>query len=293
MSQQIIYYHISTNQPSNNNQKINTLTSTPIFAPYSTRNDLNPTVTNEQINNNFNLALNNNTRSLLPDIYNSPPTTIPPWTPTNKLLALYHQFESKILYNYPHIPCCYCSILMFRFAVHWITFDPNTQYTLPLAFPDIPIYLNENNSKVAICSSFSPELEAVPMFHRKYLSPIRMFCLLGRTSGSNPYTTYRFLKGDISLSRNPHALYLYSGTMNAYLELSNQIDWFHNTLINASSWLKKNNLLFTSYINTYNIIKPTSLDPVPISLPTATQTISVACSSSTLPQLIIPNYPFP
>lgn len=130
-------------------------------------------------------------------------------------------------------------MLMFRSAVQWTNLEPDAQYTLPLAFPNVPLYYNETHTKIAICSSckkqktrrfppiivpIPPEIQAVPMFNRKYLSPVQLFCSLGRTPRSNPYTTYRFLKGDISISRNPHALHLYSGSIGAYLETTNQTE---------------------------------------------------------------------
>ncbi|CAG8641163.1 22182_t:CDS:2 [Gigaspora margarita] len=45
-----------------------------------------------------------------------------------------------------------------------------------------------------------------------------------KTPGSNPYTNYRFLEGDISISKNPHALELHSGLVGAFLETNIQLD---------------------------------------------------------------------
>ncbi|CAG8657627.1 11935_t:CDS:1, partial [Gigaspora rosea] len=46
-----------------------------------------------------------------------------------------------------------------------------------------------------------------------------------RTPGSNPYMTYRFLRDDISLSKNLQALSLYSESIGAILETSNELNW--------------------------------------------------------------------
>ncbi|CAG8629587.1 1277_t:CDS:2, partial [Ambispora leptoticha] len=238
--------------------------SSHIFLLYILRNDINQTQANA----------NNE-----PTYHNTQPHSrqelLSPWIPSPKLLALLHQFNTKILYDHPHIPCCYCSILMFESTTQWITVEPNAQYTLPLAFPEIPIHVNANNTKVAICAScktkktrrfppilsqIPPEIQNVPMYHRKYLSPIRLFCSLGRAVGSNPYTTYRFLKGDISL--------------------------------NASMWLKENNPLLNRYKDLYNIAIPRSTESIPTPLPTATQITPTNSYSSNLPQLVVPNHSF-
>ncbi|CAG8445138.1 2792_t:CDS:2 [Gigaspora rosea] len=248
-----IFHHYIPDLPSYDILDDNNINNPNIFAPYTLQNELN-----------INLPKNH----LTPDPLQHPmPTsvnqfTFPPWTPSDKLLSLYYQFESKILYDHPHIPYCYCSILMFQSATHWINIEPNAHYTLPLAFSNVSVYYNQSNTKVAICLSckkkntrrFPPiispipsEIQSVPMFHCKYLSPISLFCSLGRTPGSNPYMTYRFLNGDISLSKNTRALQLYSGTIGAFLNPDYQSDWFHPTPIDAITWLKENNPLLGLY----------------------------------------------
>ncbi|RGB21438.1 hypothetical protein C1646_778027, partial [Rhizophagus diaphanus] len=54
------------------------------------------------------------------------------------------------------------------------------------------------------------EIQNIPSYHRIYLSPVHLSCSLGRSSDSNNYTTYRHLEGSIGLSKNIHALSLYS-----------------------------------------------------------------------------------
>lgn len=131
------------------------------------------------------------------------------------------------------------------------------------------------------------------MYHRKYLLPIRLFCSLGRALGSNPYTTYRFLEGDMSLSKNPHALQLYFGLVGAFLESANRSNWFHESLLPASMWLKENNPLFNRYKNLYDIAIPRPTESIPTPLPTATQITPTNSYSSNLPQLVVPNHSFP
>ncbi|CAG8716168.1 9087_t:CDS:1 [Gigaspora margarita] len=111
MPHTIDHYYLST-QASNivlePNLEIENDSSPHIFVLYTQCNEINQTLTTKNINNTE------------PPLQCNPPTPEPinnlPWTPSNKLLTLLHQFESKILYDHPYIPCCYCSILMFRSA---------------------------------------------------------------------------------------------------------------------------------------------------------------------------------
>lgn len=90
------------------------------------------------------------------------------------------------------------------------------------------------------------------LHHRVYLSPVHLSCSLGRTSGSNNYTTYRHLKGSIGLTKNIHALSLYSGTIGAILINNKQYSWYHPSLDAAANWLKLNNPFFKEYQHYYN-----------------------------------------
>ena len=280
-------------------------TDSNIFNTYTQRNETNQNLTNAQETNSMLLPQ--------PNPMNPLPLILTPWRPSPQLLRLLNEFENKILHDYPHVPCCYCSILMFRSTTQWINYDPNEEYTLTIAFPNISPYLYKTNRdliKVAICKScknqktrryppiLSPiphEINAVPMMHRRYLSPIYIHCSLGRTPGSNFYTTYRFLKGDISLSKNRHTLELHSGTTGAFLNQHEPPNWFHNTLISASSWLKENNPIFQQYKAICDASELRPSDPVPMPLPLARQCLPSPTSTNEpmMPSLVVPNSQFP
>src|SRR2546421_12925860 len=109
---------------------------------------------------------------------------------------------------------------MFYSTTQWINYNSNEECILTIAFSNIFLYLYKTNCdliKVMICKScknqktrwYPPilsliphEINAVLMMHRRYLFSIYINCLLDRTLGSNFYTTYRCLKGDIFLSKN-------------------------------------------------------------------------------------------
>ncbi|CAG8659767.1 197_t:CDS:1, partial [Paraglomus occultum] len=81
------------------------------------------------------------------------------------------------------------------------------------------------------------EISSVPMFHRRWLSPIHLNCSLGRSENSNPFTTFRHLSGTFNLSRNIRAHTLYTGDMGAIFTENNEPTWFHHTLPYATQWL--------------------------------------------------------
>ncbi|CAJ0920148.1 21322_t:CDS:2 [Entrophospora sp. SA101] len=134
------------------------------------------------------------------------------------LQLLSKKFKDDILYDYPNIPCAYCSMLMPKLSVKWLTYDPEESYKLTVAFPEISLYVRLNNrniTQVAVCNGcknprtrrYAPllrkipdEIKNVPMAHRRYLSPVHMNCSLGRASGSNSYTNYRHLEGFVPSS---------------------------------------------------------------------------------------------
>jgi len=122
-----------------------------------------------------------------------------------------------------------------------------------------------------------------------------MNCSLGRVSGSNPYTNYRFLEGNISLSKNLHALGLYSGSIGAFLNLHEPPNWFHSTLIEASNWLKENNPIFNQYNASCdtNELTPANSIPMPLPLATPTSPSTPTTNSPTMPSLVVPNEGFP
>jgi hypothetical protein len=96
-----------------------------------------------------------------------------------------------------------------NYEVKWVPFDINFSYNLLLCFPQIGLFHHPNDScKIACCKTcvdtrkrrFPPQLDpipteisSVPMFHRRWLSPIHLSCSLGRSENSNPFTTFRHL----------------------------------------------------------------------------------------------------
>ncbi|CAG8699436.1 12015_t:CDS:1 [Ambispora leptoticha] len=107
------------------------------------------------------------------------------------------------------------------------------------------------------------------------------------------------------MSHNYRTLEVYSGTAGAYLNIHEPPNWFHETLIPASIWLKQHNDLIKNYASNINIIPTSSETPVPILLPLARQSINTQESfpnlyRSTLlneilrpSDLVVPNNPFP
>ncbi|CAG8667029.1 10195_t:CDS:1, partial [Ambispora leptoticha] len=204
-----------------------------------------------------------------------------------------------------------------------LLYDNDEQYTLTIAFPNTPIYTHQNNrntTQVAVCNGYKNnntrhyppiltdiplEIQNVLMFHRRYLSPVHMSCSLGRTAGTNHYTHYRHLEGLINISHNYRTLEVYSGTAGAYLNTNEPPNWFHETLIPASNWLKQHNELIKKYASNINITHPSPENPVPVLLPLARQSINTQESfsniyRSNLPDktsrpsdLVVPNDSFP
>jgi len=151
----------------------------------------------------------------------------------------------------------------------WIFYDPSITYPLQQKIPDIVLTFHPNTNRIPelripTCNSckkpstrysfphLSPipeEIASVPLHKRKHLSPVYLYCSLGRTPNSNPYTEYRSLTGAMNYSRNIRAHTLYSGIIGAFLEPENNSngndtaeDPIHNeTLRRAASWLSQNN----------------------------------------------------
>nr|CAG8626901.1 4420_t:CDS:2 [Entrophospora candida] len=147
-----------------------------------------------------------------------------------------------------------------------------------------PIQNTQYMKQVAVCNGCKNEksrryppilvpipaaIQNVPMLHCKYLLPVHMNCSLGRAAGSNPYTSYVHLKGQINITHNYHALKLYSGTTGAFLNANEPSPWFHEALIPASNWLRQNNRLIKKYATDVNITHPLPGEPVPLQLPLA------------------------
>lgn len=107
---------------------------------------------------------------------------------------------------------------------------------------------------------------AVPMFHRRFLSPVSVRSSLGREPNSNPYTTYRTMAGDFALSRSSRAHALYTGTIGAFLDRETVQTWYHDTLPNAALWLRRHNPLLRQFVSTSEMALR---DNAPRPLPTA------------------------
>ncbi|RHZ81307.1 hypothetical protein Glove_122g28 [Diversispora epigaea] len=131
---------------------------------------------------------------------------------------------------------------------------------------------NTNNIKVLTCDSckklstrfsfpyLSPipeEINSVSLHLKKHLSSVFLHCSLGRAPNSNAYSEYRSLTGTINYSRNIQAHTLYSGTIGAFLEPTNNnnsINEFNNLhqnpiLQRAAIWLTRNNSYLDPYTN--------------------------------------------
>ncbi|CAG8804030.1 201_t:CDS:2, partial [Racocetra fulgida] len=155
-----------------------------------------------------------------------------PRAPTLAISEFQHQSTSDLISFPPWQP----SLLMFPAQAKWIPRDINAEYDLCQAFPYLS--LTEHPTREA---SIPNALANVPMFHRRWLSPIRLNCSLGRAENTNHFTHYRHLTGAFGLSKNIRALYLYSGTMGAILDSTPNNNWFHPSLLHAANWLKINN----------------------------------------------------
>ncbi len=209
-----------------------------------------------------------------------------PWRPSKTLKNLMERFDNLILYQYPCVPCSYCAKLLHPIESKWETYDQNKTYPLEsYNYPNIKLVFHPKTNpihRVAVCSScknprtrrdppkydsIPVEIQNVPSFHRIYLSPVHLSCSLGRSSDSNNYTTYRHLKGSIGMSKNIHALSLYSGTIGAVLTNGQRNSWYHPSLDAAANWLRLNNPFFKQYQHYYN---RANQNGPPIIIPTAT-----------------------
>src|SRR6185437_7605545 len=100
-------------------------------------------------------------------------------------------------------------------------------------------------------------LANVPMFHRRWLSPIHLSCSLGRAENANFFTHYRHLTGAFGLSKNIRALQLYSGSLGVILDSTRNDSWFHPSLLRAADWLKINNHFFGQFDRMFSSITVT------------------------------------
>ena len=186
---------------------------------------------------------------------------------------VYNKFQSKILKEYPDTPCVYCGRLLYKSKATWVTYDPSESYPIEqinqINVYDLYATLRRQIVKIPSCSSCAKpqnrfqfpilaripdEIEAVPLHHRKYLSPVHLHCSLGRNSNSDSYSEYRSIVGTMGYSKNFRALALYSGIMGAYLQplnpnhVPNEMI-FNDTHLQAASWLSLNNPYLRNYSN--------------------------------------------
>ncbi|CAG8447118.1 15142_t:CDS:2 [Dentiscutata erythropus] len=197
-------------------------------------------------------------------------TSFPPWQPSPSLISLNHRFQTEILYMFPCVPCSHCSILMFSAQAKWVLHDINVEYKLCQAFPHLSLTEHPNKEGyIAICTlcisitkrhdapiltPIPDALANVPMFYRRWLSPIHLSCSLGRAENTNCFTYYRHLTGAFGLSKNIRALQIYTGTLGAILDSTSNNNWFHPSLLNAASWLKINNRFFRQFDQMFSSI---------------------------------------
>ncbi|EXX55721.1 Pif1p [Rhizophagus irregularis DAOM 197198w] len=238
----------------------------------------------------------NSNHSRLPTINNTTLTSsfpvsyssYAPWRPSRTLKNLMERFDNLILYQYPCIPCSYCAKLLHPVECKWENYDQSKTYPLEhyrYNYPNIKLIFHPKSAptlRIAVCSScknphtrrnppkYDPiptEIQNIPSYHRIYLSPVHLSCSLGRSPNSNNYTTYRHLKGSIGMSKNIHALSLYSGTIGAILTSGQHNSWYHPSLDAAANWLRLNNPFFRQYQHYYNRVNHQG---PPIIIPTAT-----------------------
>ncbi|CAG8638259.1 9492_t:CDS:2, partial [Paraglomus occultum] len=144
------------------------------------------------------------------------------------------------------------------FAAKWISYDENEIYPLQINFPEVDLIFSGDmrNSKISVCPSclknpkkylcpqlhhIPSEIECIPLMQRRFLSPVFLHCSLGRSAGSNPYSEYRKLIGDVKFSRNMRALKLYSGVVGAFLSTHEEETWLTPNIFAAAKWLSQHN----------------------------------------------------
>ncbi|CAJ0904825.1 4022_t:CDS:1 [Entrophospora sp. SA101] len=103
-------YENSENPTENTHDDIN------IFQSYIHRNEINQNLPN---NPRFNTQLD------VTHSFPMNPNLNLPWSPSLDLRHLLQEFENKILFEYPNIPCAHCSILMMKSNTKWIHYDEN------------------------------------------------------------------------------------------------------------------------------------------------------------------------
>lgn len=235
------------------------------------------------------------------------------WIPSERFWNTYNKFQSTILKKYPDTPCVYCGRLLYKDKITWITYDSSQVY--PIEQVDqidiLTLYSISRQQiiKVPSCSSCAKpqsrfqfprlakipnEIEAIPLHHRKFLSPVYLHCSLGRNSGSNSYSEYRSIIGTMGYSINFRALALYSGIIGAYLQpinsnhISNE-EIFNNTLSQAATWLSLNNPYLHNYTNILNQRSTTDPFPTATHIPNDDTAPPVNQGDIIVPNINLPN----
>jgi len=194
----------------------------------------------------------------------------------------------------------------------WTRKNDNITYPLIRAYPNLSFIFNPNppNNRIPICDAcvknpfrnyppylhpVPPEIENIPLWKRKYLSPIFLHSSLGRTSDMNNYTTYRSFVGTMGYSKNYRSLTLYSGMLGAFLEdyESNPNDrnhnWFDISLVNGAAWLCNNNPYISSYSNLFENQNSISTFPTATHIPDDDNTPPFRFGDIVVPHLNFPN----
>lgn len=239
------------------------------------------------------------------------PHPIISWEPSQKFMQVKQKFESYILYQYPCVPCSFCSRLLYPEKAKWTQKIENFEYPLIQANLNLRLIENPNppENRIAVCSSckknprrnFPPylhpipvEIQQIPLFKRKYLSLIYLHSSLGRTSNLGAYSEYRSIVGTFGYSKNIRSLTLYSGMIGAFLEEYNPNSqdhcWFDRSLIAGANWLADNN----PYLREYKNALVTNSSGSVSSFPTATH----LSDDETAPEfqsgdIIVPHQNFP
>src|SRR6266542_1373291 len=128
---------------------------------------------------------------------------IVPWRPSKKLSDLHATFQQTTLNQFPCLPCSNCIYLLYPEKAKWIPYEENVLYPFKAAFSRSRLALHPcSPTRIAVCPAcknkpqrvfpqyllpIPPEIQAIPLGKRKYLSPIYLHSSLGRTPGVNPF----------------------------------------------------------------------------------------------------------
>src|SRR5271154_1569708 len=240
------------------------------------------------------------------------PQIFPPWIPSEKFNTLKNKFDLYILAQYPCLPCSFCGRMMYPEKSHWVIKNHHFTYPLIRAYPNLSLTFNPNppSNRIPICNAcyrnpsrnyppylhpVPPEIENIPLWKRKYLSPIFLHSSLGRTSDMNNFTTYRSFVGTMGYSKNHRSLILYSGMLGAFLEdfesnpNNENHNWFDISLVNGASWLYNNNPYLSSYSNLFTNQNNIPTFPTATHIPDDDDTPPFRSGDIVVPHLNFPN----